>query len=223
VTKTARSADHRVAHPQAAILGLVVALLLAATCVLIFGPARGARNDIGQVRADLNASRRGIFGTLDVGRQTLSDATTQLRLAEQSLMIQQQGLLIATDAQQVARHAAEDTAAIRMQTEQALTTVRAVLAALGPLGELKGKVETVVKGVEAGVSLARTALAVAQQTLSNGQQALAVAVSTLHELQASLAVQRQLLVVARQTLEQARQINRKIPGAPIFAPPAGRG
>lgn len=194
---------------QFGILLLIGAVLLSGTCVLIFGPARGARNDIGQVREDLTVSRRGIFGTLDTGRQTLADATAQLRLTEQSLQIQRQGLSLATGAKQ-------DTAAIRAQTEQALTTVHEVLAALGPISRLKGQLDTVVRSVEAGVSLARSALAVAQQTLANGQAALNVAITSLHELQASLAVQRQLLVVARQTLQQAREINRKIPGAPVF-------
>lgn len=200
-------------------LGLVLlagAILLAGTCVLIFGPARGARNDIHQVRTDLQVSRRGIYGTLDVGRKTLADATEQLLMAEQSLQIQQQGLSIARDTQQVAHSAAGDTDAIRQQTGQALTTVQDVLKALGPISNLKGQIDTVVKGVQAGVDLARTALAVAQQTLATGQSALAVAVSTLHELQVSRGIQQQLLDVAKQTLEQAKQINRKIPGFPIF-------
>lgn len=204
-----RDAAPVVTRRQFALLLLIGAVLLAGTCVLVFGPARGARNDIGQVRTDLNASRRGIFGTLDTAHKTLADATAQLRLTEQSLVIQQQGLSLATGAKQ-------DTGAIRQQTQQALDTVREVLAALGPIRALKGQVQTVVRAVEAGVSLARSALAVAQQTLSTGQKALAVAVSTLHELQASFAVQQQLLVVARATLEQVKQINRKLPGVPVF-------
>ncbi|MCU1592893.1 MAG: hypothetical protein JWO12_285 [Frankiales bacterium] len=194
---------------QFGLLLLIGAVLLAGTCVLVFGPARGARNDIGHVRDDLNVSRRGIFGTLDTGRKTLAEATAQLRLTEQSLEIQQQGLSVAAAAKQ-------DTGAIRAQTQQALDTVREVLAALGPISDLKGQIETVVKGVQAGVSLARSALAVAQQTLATGQRALAVAVSSLQQLRASLAVQRQLLVVAQQTLKQVQEINRKFPGAPIF-------
>jgi hypothetical protein len=203
-----------VTRAQLGIVLLIGAVLLAGTCVLVFGPARGARNDIGQVRTDLTVSRRGIFSAL-------ADATVQLHLAEQSLQIQQQGLGIAKDSQHVAHLAADDTEAIRVQTEQALTTVRDVLAAVGPISELKGSLGTVVKQVEAGVSLARTALAVAQQTLATGQAALAVAVSTLDALHASLDVQRQLLDVARQTLEQAKEINRKIPGLPVFPSATG--
>jgi hypothetical protein len=205
-----------VTRQQFGLLLLIGAVLLAGTVVLIFGPARGARNDIGQVRKDLTVSRRGIYGTLDTGRKTLADATAQLRLAEQSLQIQQQGLVIAKDSQHVAHTTAADTDAIRQQTERALKTVQDVLKALGPLSDLKGKIETVVKGVQAGVDLARTALAVAEQTLATGQRALAIAVSTLHELQVSRAIQQQLLDVARQTLAQTQEINRKIPGAPIF-------
>jgi hypothetical protein len=191
-----------VTRAQLGIVLLIGAVLLAGTCVLVFGPARGARNDIGQVRTDLTVSRRGIFSAL-------ADATVQ------------QGLGIAKDSQHVAHLAADDTEAIRVQTEQALTTVRDVLAAVGPISELKGSLGTVVKQVEAGVSLARTALAVAQQTLATGQAALAVAVSTLDALHASLDVQRQLLDVARQTLEQAKEINRKIPGLPVFPSATG--
>jgi hypothetical protein len=205
---------------QLGLLLLIGAVLLSGTCVLLFGPARGAREDIAKVRADLNASRRGIFSTLDVGRKTLADATVQLRIAEQSLLLQQQGLAIARDSQQVAHRAADDTAAIRAQTDAALQTVRQVLAALGPLEDLKGKIDTVVRSVEAGVSLARTALAVAQETLATGKAALSVALSSLAELKASRALQQELLDVARQTLEQTKQINRKIPGLPIFGPPA---
>jgi hypothetical protein len=205
-----------VTRQQFAILLLIGAVLLAATCVLVFGPARGMRNDIGHMTKDLNVSRRGIYGTLDVGRKTLADATAQLHLAEQSLQIQQQGLAIAADSQHVGHIAADNSTAIRAQTEQALQTVRDVLKALGPISDLKGQIETVVRGVQAGVSLARTALAVAQQTLATGQRALAVAVSTLHELTVSRQIQQQLLEVARQTLEQTKEINRKIPGLPVF-------
>ena len=48
------------------------------------------------------------------------------------------------------------------------------------------------------------------------EQALAVARRTLHELELSRALQQQLLVVARLTLEQTKQINAKIPGVPVF-------
>ena len=51
-------------RPQLTVLMVVGALLLAGTCVLVFGPGRGARNDIGKVRTDLHASRHGIFDTL---------------------------------------------------------------------------------------------------------------------------------------------------------------
>jgi hypothetical protein len=198
-----------VTRRQFQLLLLIGAVLLAGTSVLVFGPGRGARNDIAHTRADLNASRRGIFSTLDVGRKTLADANVQLKVAEQSLEMQKEGLAIAATT-------SSDTHDVRLRTDEALATVREVLKALGPISELKGQVDTVVRAVEAGVVLARTALSVAQQTLSTGVEALAVARSTLHELQVSRALQEQLLAVARETLEQARQINAKFPGAPIF-------
>lgn len=196
-------------RPQFQLLLLIGAVLLAGTCVLVLGPGRGARNDIGQTRADLNASRRGIFSTLDVGRRTLADASTQLQVAQQALEMQKQGLAIASGTR-------TDTHDVRLRTDEALQTVREVLAALGPISELRGQVDTVVRAVQAGVVLARSALTVAQQTLDTGVEALAVARTTLHELQASRALQQQLLDVARQTLEQTRQINAKLPGAPVF-------
>jgi hypothetical protein len=191
------------------LLLVIGALLLAGTGVLVFGPARDAKNDISRTQQDLNVSRRGIFSTLDVGRRTLADATQQLRIAEESLQLQEQGLVIASATR-------NDTRAVREQTERALRTVRQVLAALGPVSELRHDLESTVRAVEAGVVLARTALTVARQTLDTGLQALTVAKQTLRELQVSRALQQQLLEVARLTLQQTRQINAKIPGVPVF-------
>lgn len=212
---------------QFSLLLVIGAVLLAGTCVLIFGPARGARNDISDVQHDLNASRRGIYTQLEVARGNLADANRQLRLTEQSLVLQQQGLQIARSGEQAAQSAAQSTQQIEQQTAATLATVRQVIDALGPLQDLKGKIDTIVRGVEAGVMLARTTLDVAQQTLATGKAALAVAVSTLTTLKESKALQEQLLQVAKLTLEQTREINRKIPGAPVFGPsplpsPAGR-
>lgn len=124
-------------HRQVALLALVATVLGAAVGVLLFGPARGARDDIGSVRSDLHGSRQAIGATLGTAR---------------------------TDA------------------------------------------------VQAGTALARTTLTVAQQTLRTGKQALTTATDTLQTLTTSLDVQRQQLAVAQQTLEQTREINRKIPG-----------
>ncbi len=190
---------------QGGVLLAALAVLLAGTLVLLFGPARGLRQDIGQTQADLASSERAIYGTLGTGRETLDVVRTQLADAERSLVIQQQGLEIAQAAQQ-------DTTAIRAQTEAALQTVREVARALGPLQGLR----TLVPNVQEAVRLATAALAVADRTLVTGQQALTVARETLVTLKESARLQRDLLEVARQTLEQAREINRKIPGAPVF-------
>lgn len=133
--------------------------------------------------------------------------------------MQEQGLQVAVQSQQLAELTATDTQAILEQTTATLQTVREVAAALGPLEQLDERVETVVTGVEAGVRLAQATLTTAEQTLATGREALAVARETLATLQRSEQVQRELLEVARQTLEETRQINRKIPGAPVFPTP----
>lgn len=200
---------------SAAIIGV---LILAAVVGLVFGPARGLRDDIGHVRKDLHASRSGIYGTLATGRQTLAQASSQLRATEKSLVIQQQGLTIATESRQLVGKVTGHSADILHDTTATLNTVRRVVTALGPLSQIKGDLATVVHGVDTAVALARSTLALARQTLATGQAALAVAVQTLHTLRQSKDIQEQLLVVARQTLEQARQINRKIPLPAAFPP-----
>ena len=197
-----------VTRTQAAVLLTVLAVLLAGTLALLFGPARGMRDDIGETQTDLASSEKAIYGTLGTGRETLAVVRTQLDAAERSLVVQQSGL-------EVAQAAEQDTTAIRAQTEAALETVREVSRALEP-----DDVDTLVRDAEGGVRLAQAALQVAEQTLAGGREALAVARETLATLRESEQVQRELLEVARETLQQTREINRKIPGAPVF--PAGR-
>ncbi|MCW2616392.1 MAG: hypothetical protein JWN08_3386 [Frankiales bacterium] len=207
---------------QLAVLLLVGAVLLAATSFLVLGPGRGVRNDVTSLRTDLSASRGGIFATLGTGREALAGARLQLRLTEQSLAVQEQGLEVAVEGERDAQTAARASEAILVQTREALALVREVTAALGPLDRLEEQVDSVVAGVEQGVRLAQSALRVAEQTLATGQQALTVARDTLASLRRSEQVQRELLATARATLEQTRQINRKIPGVPIFpTAPAG--
>ena len=128
----------------------------------------------------------------------------------------QQGLTVAKDSQQIAQTTAQHTGELLQQTSAMLTTVKQVVAALGPLQQLQGKINDVVSGVQAGVALARSTLALAQQTLSTGKQALQIALITLDTLRQSRTLQQQLLDIARQTLQQTQEINKKIPGAPIF-------
>jgi hypothetical protein len=202
-----------------ALLLVIVTVLLAGVLALVFGPGRGLRTDIALVSDDLDASRDGIFLTLDTGRQTLEGVRQQLQLTENSLVVQEQGLEVAVASQRIAETTAEDTEAILDQTTSTLQTVREVTAAMGPLGELDGKIEGVVMSVEAGIRLARSTLTIAEQTLATGQQALVVARDTLATLKRSEQIQLDLLDVARKTLQQAEEINRKIPGAPIFPTP----
>lgn len=194
---------------QFSVLLVILAVLLAGTLALVFGPARGARTDLVSLSDDLDASRGGIFSQLDTARE-------QLEITEQSLMIQEQGLAVAVDTQRIAQSTSEDTEAARQQTQDVLQTVREVTAALGPLDQLDDKIDTVVRGVEVGVRLAETTLRIAEQTLATGREALAVAKDTLTTLERSEQIQIQLLEVAKQTLEQTREINRKTPGAPVF-------
>lgn len=194
---------------QLQLLVLIGAVLLAATCTVVLGPGRGARQDIASMTTDLDASRDGIFLQLDTAR-------TQLHATEQSLTIQQQGLQVAVAAEHDARDAAAATRQVLAQTRQALRLVQEVLRSLGPLDQLGGKLDAVVEGVAQGVRLAGTTLRVAEQTLSTGQQALVVAQDTLATLKRSEQVQVQLLRTAQATLEQTREINRKIPGLPVL-------
>lgn len=196
-------------RPQFGLLALVLAVLLAGTLVLVFGPARGMRHDIHKMTGDLDASRNGIF-------EQLQTARTQLAGTERSLVIQQQGLEVAKAAEQDSKTAAQATQQILDQTREALRLVREVTKALGPLDQLGPKIDSVVRNVQQGVRLAAAALQVAEQTLDTGQQALAVAQDTLATLKRSEKIQEQLLQVARATLQQTIEINRKIPGVPVF-------
>lgn len=195
------------ARRQVGILALILAVLLGGTLALIFGPARGMRTDIVNVSDDLDASRDGIFLQLNTAR-------AQLGLTEQSLEIQETGLEVAVEAEKDTTVAATSTRELLEETRATLKLVREVTQSLGPdVGE---KVDMLVRDVEQAVAIARQTLAVAQRTLETGQQALAVARDTLATLKRSEQIQVELLRTARETLEETREINRKIPGAPIF-------
>lgn len=195
------------ARGHALLLLLVVALLLSGVLALVFGPGRGLRTDIVNVSDDLDASRDGIFLQLDTAR-------TQLGLTEQSLQVQQAGLEVAVEAERDTTVAAQSTRELLEETRAALQLVREVQRSLGP--DVGRKVDLLVDDVEQAVALARQTLVVAQRTLETGQQALAVARDTLATLRSSEQLQRELLVTAQETLEEVREINRKIPGAPVF-------
>lgn len=70
-----------VSRPQRVLLIVIATVLLAGLLALVLGPARGLRNDIGLVQ-DLDASRDGIFGTLETGRASLGELREQLALTE---------------------------------------------------------------------------------------------------------------------------------------------
>lgn len=205
----------RMTRRQLGVLALIGAVLLSGVLSLVFGPARGIRTDIVNVSDDLDASRDGIFLQLDTAR-------TQLGLTEQSLEIQEQGLVVAVEAEKDATSAAQATQEILEETRATLQLVRDVTEALGPLDRLDGKVDSVVRDVEQALQVARQTLRVAQQTLATGRQGLAVARDTLATLERSERIQLDLLETARATLQQTREINRKIPGAPIFPTTASR-
>jgi hypothetical protein len=199
-----------------AIALVTTAVLTVGACWVIFAPARGARDDLGQVRTDLHASRGGIYATLHTGRRSLAVVTTQLKTTERSLAIQQRGLTVAKSSEQVARTTSNSTEAILRRTGQALSTVRRVIRALGPLRHLRGQIDTVVRSVQAGAAVAHAALGVAHRTLSTGRAALVVAQRTLAVLQQSRNIQLQQLQTARRTLRQTVEINHKIPTPPVF-------
>lgn len=201
---------------QKLILVILLVVSMAATSAILFGPARGARQDIGGLHVDLHAARGDIHDTLGVSRRTLAEVSAQLRTTKTSLEIQEQGLGVAKSSQRIAGGAARDTETIRRQTAATLSTVRQVIAALGPLRTLRGDLSTVVRSVRAGVALAQTTLEVGRQALRDGKRALGVAITTLDTLKRSEQVQRDLLAVGRQTLQQVTEINRKIPVPPVF-------
>jgi hypothetical protein len=179
---------------------LVVCLVVTLTAggLLLFGPARGARNDLAHVRTDLHASRSGIFRTVRV-------LTGQLETTRRLLTTQQRGLAVAKQSQRIAQTTSQRTGGLLHQTTLMAATIHQVLDALGPLRNLK-----------VGVRLARSTLAVARQTLSTGRAGLQAAIASLRTLRQSKNIQAQLLEVARQTLRVTREIDRKIPIPPIF-------
>ena len=188
-----------------AVAVLLLLLATAATAALVFGPARGARTDIGHVKTDLHASRTGIFKTLD-------RTTDALKTTERSLGVQKQGLVVASDAEQLTHTTTGNTTQLLTQTTAILTTIHQVESSLGPLRQLRGDVDQVTRQVTAGVALARSTLTIAEQTLRTGQSALAIAGQTLSTLRESRTIEQQLLAVGRRTLQQTIEINRKIPG-----------
>ena len=204
---------------QRVVLVVLLVLSVTATAVLVFGPGRGARDDIAHVRTDLDASREDINGTLTVSRRSLDQVTEQLETTKTSLEIQEQGLSVARDSQRLVGQTVESTDSIRRQTTDTVATIRRVLSALGGIRELRGDVTSVVAGVDAGVELARTTLRLARRTLQDGKAALAVAVTTLRTLERSEQLQIDLLDVARKTLDEVVEINRKIPFPPVFPTP----
>jgi hypothetical protein len=192
---------------------VLAAVFIAATGALLFGPARGARDDLSHVRHDLRASRSGIF-------QTVRILTGQLETTQRLLLTQERGLSVAKQSQRIARTTSQHTADLLQETATMVSTIRQVLAALGPLRRLRGDINDVVAGVRAGVHLAESTLSVARQTLATGQAALQTALATLRTLQQSRDIQAQQLQVARETLRETENIDRKIPSLPIF--PAAR-
>lgn len=198
-------ADAAVARPvmtrrQFGVLLVILAVLLGGTLALIFGPARGMRTDIVNVSDDLDASRDGIFLQLNTAR-------AQLGATEQSLEIQQAGLEVAVEAERDTTVAATSTQELLEETRATLQLVREVTQSLGP--DVGQKLDDVVQDVEQALRVAQQTLVVAQQTLATGREALAVAKDTLATLKRSEQIQLQIL-------RNAEEINRKIPGAPIF-------
>lgn len=201
---------------QVLVLAAVVVWVVAAA-ILVFGPARGARNDLASVRSDLNGTHDSVDGALITSRRTLEQLTEQLETTQDSLKIQKQGLDIAAETQRLTSTGVGVTTDIRQQTTDTLATLRQVTSALGPLSKLDGDIDVVVDGVRAGVKLARSTLTTARQTLADGREALRLAADTLATLKESRDIQLQLLDVGRRTLTQVSELNRKFP-LPLSAP-----
>ena len=141
---------------MSAAVGIVA---LAGVLVLVFGPARGARDDIAAVRANVTSARVGIYKTLNTQQAALQRLTKQLHTLRLSLRVQAASL-------HTARRTSGDVS--RLVREARTTEVSAV-------------------------------------------QILHRAEVTVSQLQQSRRIQHELLTIARLTLQQTRQINRKIP------------
>lgn len=197
--------DNTVSRPvmtrrQFGLLLLILSVLLGGTLALVFGPGRGLRTDIANVSDDLDASRSDLFLQLNTAR-------SQLGLTQQSLEIQEAGLEVAVEAEKDTTVAAQSAQALLVETRATLKLVREVTESLGP--NFGDKIDMVVRDVEQALRVAKQTLVVAQQTLATGRETLAVAKDTLATLKRSEQIQIQLL-------RTAEEINRKIPGAPIF-------
>jgi hypothetical protein len=137
----------------------IAVVLFAGVLVLLFGPARGARNDVAAIRANVSSARVGIYKTLDTQQSALQRLNKQLHTLRLSLRVQAASL-------HTARRTSDDVS--RVVKEARTTEITAV---------------AILRHAEV----------------------------TVNQLELSRRIQRELLTVARQTLQQTRQINRKIP------------
>src|ERR1700712_729872 len=125
---------HHVAQRRNVVL-LVALLAIVATAIgaLVFGPARGARDDIGHVRTDLHGTHTTLQATLRTTRASLARTTALLHSTETALTVSRQGLTVARQSEQLAGTTTANTTMLVQQTGSTLTTVQQVVTALGPL------------------------------------------------------------------------------------------
>lgn len=111
--------------------GAIGLVLLAGLLVLVFGPARGARDDIAAIRGNVHGAHIGITDTLQTQRASLGHLTLQLQALRASLRVQVAALHTArntaADVHQLlgqARLTEQSTTAILRQAELTLQQLR---------------------------------------------------------------------------------------------------
>jgi hypothetical protein len=171
----------------------IVVLVLASLLVLLLGPGRGAREDLATM--DRNVALQ------------LGEIQTQVELTDE--LVERSGTLIALAAALEERAARLEELAEELggQGEDALEIARRLDLRSAELVELAARLD--LRAAEL-VGLTVRSVEVAEQQLGISQQLTG-------QLDASLDLQRAAVDVARQTLQEVREINDKIP------PPTGGG
>ena len=150
---------------------LIATVVVIGLLVLLFGPARGLRNDIAAQRQLIAAQLTTLESQLQVVTLQLDEARSTRELTEQNLA---------------------EVTRTRQLTEQGLAEAR----------RTRELAEQTLEQARAGLELAQRTLVAVESIEGDVETAVAL-------LQEQAALTRELLQVARATLEQVREINRK--------------
>lgn len=167
-------------RPERVIGSLIATVVLLGLLVLLLGPARGLRNDIGAQRELIAAQLATLEAQLEVVTLQLDETRSTRQLTAQNL---------------------EEVTRTRMLTEEGLAEAR----------RTREVAEQTLAQARAGLELAERTL-VAVESIEGDVEA---AVALLRE---QAALTRELLQVARATLDQVGEINRKTVPAGAVVP-----